>query len=589
MTDWAIELDHVTLQYRTQKQPSLHEVTLQVAWGEKIAIIGASGSGKSSLVHLINGLIPHRYRATVTGALRVGGVDPQQAPVVETASVAGTVLQDSDAQFVGLTVAEDIAFSLENQETPAAQMPPTVRRVAERVGVAELLDQSPHVLSGGQKQRVAVGGVLVDDVDVLLFDEPLANLDPATGAAAIELIDELHRDARKTIVIVEHRLDDVLRRDVDRVVVMDAGRIVAVGTPDEIVVGGLLDELGIRPPLHLGALSAAGVEFSAEDRPARLDSMHLNEPQVTQVRDWAEAQWGRAGTDARQAQPGTPALEVRGVTCTVGATRDHEGSRALHDVDFTVQPGEFVAVLGTNGAGKSTLARVIAGFVHPESGEVKIAGKPTATMSIAEIGRRVAYVLQDPNHMISKTMIADEVALGPRAMGLADDEVQRRLEHALKVCGLWAFRSWPISALSHGQRKRVTIAAGLVMQPEILVLDEPTAGQDLRHYSEFMEFITGIHASGTTVIVITHDMHVALEYADRAIVMHGGEVVADDTPAAVLGDAETVARANLSRTSLHELAKRAGLSEAEPGLFGVTEFVATYVEAMRTRRQDAHG
>ena len=589
MTDWAIELDHVTLQYRTQKQPSLHEVSLQVQWGEKIAIIGASGSGKSSLIHLINGLIPHRYKAAVAGTVRVGGVDPQRSPVVDTSSVAGTVLQDSDAQFVGLTVAEDIAFSLENQEMPATDMPPTVRRVAERVGVAELLDQSPHVLSGGQKQRVAVGGVLVDDVDVLLFDEPLANLDPATGAAAIELIDELHRDAGKTIVIVEHRLDDVLRCDVDRIVVMDAGRIVAVGTPDEIVVGPLLDDLGIRPPLHLGALRAAGVEFSAEDRPARIETMHLDAAQLANVRHWAEAQWGSRQADARGAHAGTPALEVSGVTCTVGATRDHEGTRALHGVDLAVQPGEFVAVLGTNGAGKSTLARVIAGFERPEVGEVKIGRESTAAMSIAEIGRRVAYVLQDPNHMISKTLIADEVALGPRAVGLADDEVQRRLEHALKVCGLWAFRSWPISALSHGQRKRVTIAAGLVMQPEILVLDEPTAGQDLRHYSEFMEFITGIHASGTTVIVITHDMHLALEYTRRAIVMHGGEIVADDTPATVLGDAATVARANLSRTALHELAERAGLTETGPGSFGVTEFVATCVEAMRTRRQDAHG
>lgn len=589
MTDWAIELDHVTLQYRTQKQPTLHDVSLQVAWGEKIAVIGASGSGKSSLVHLMNGLIPHRYKATVTGTVHVGGVDTQHAPLVETSSTAGTVLQDSDAQFVGLTVAEDIAFSLENQQMPVGDMPPTVRRVAARVGVAELLHQSPHVLSGGQKQRVAVAGVLVDDVDILLFDEPLANLDPATGAAAIELIDELHRDIGKTIVLVEHRLDDVLRRDVDRIVVMDSGRIVAVGTPDEIVVGSLLEDLGIRPPLHLGALRAAGIEFSASDRPARLATMQLDQAQLETVRAWAESRWQRADADSAGAESRlVPALQVSGVSCTVGATRDHEGTRALQGIDFAVQPGEFVAVLGTNGAGKSTLARVIAGFERPDEGEVTIAGQAAEGMTIAEIGTHVSYVLQDPNHMISKTMIADEVALGPRAAGLPDDEVQRRLEHALKVCGLWPFRSWPISALSHGQRKRVTIAAGLVMEPDILVLDEPTAGQDLRHYSEFMEFITDVHDAGTTVIVITHDMHLALEYAQRALVMHGGEIVADDRPAAVLGDPEVVARANLSRTALHELAERTGLTAAQHG-FGVTEFADTCVAADRERRRGAHG
>lgn len=582
--EWAVELDGVTLQYRTQKHPSLHDISLRIAWGEKIAVLGASGSGKSTLVHLMNGLVPHRFKATTMGTVLVGGVDPRTAPLTDTSRKVGTVLQDSDAQFVALTVAEDIAFSLENQEVPASQMPSIVDEVAERVQLAPLLEQSPHTLSGGQKQRVAVAGVLVDDVPILLFDEPLANLDPATGAATVELIDRLHTDAGKTVIIVEHRLEEVLRRDVDRIVVMDAGRIAMIGTPDEVVASSVLDDLGIRPPLHVTALRRAGVAVTADMRPARLETMQLSDETAERVRQWGESV-ARRETDAGPAA--AAAVELQGVTCVVGATRDSSGVTAVRDVDLTIRRGELVAVVGTNGAGKSTLARLIAGFERASSGAVLVDGEPTAELSVAEIGRRVAYVLQDPNHMISKSMIVDEVALGPRAQGLPDDEVQARVESALRVCGLWSLRSWPITALSHGQRKRVTIAAGLVMQPDLLVLDEPTAGQDLRHFTEFMEFVKGIHEAGTTVIVVTHDMHLALEYTPRVIVMHDGQIIADDAPERVLADTEVTATANLMRTSLYDLGERIGL--ADDGDFAIGDFIAAFVAEDRRLRSRAGG
>ena len=575
-SEWAVLLDDVSVHYRTQKAPSLHDLNLRIAWGEKVAVIGASGSGKSSLVHLLNGLIPHRHKAKVTGTVLVGGVDPQYEPLTTTSASVGTVLQDSDAQFVALTVAEDIAFSLENQQLPPASMPSAVERVAERVAARELLEQSPHSLSGGQKQRVAVGGVLVDDVPILLFDEPLANLDPATGLATIDLIDSLHDEAGKTVLIVEHRLEEVLRRHVDRVIVMDQGRIVADESPDRLVAGPLLRRLGIRPPLHLTALRHAGIDLADQQHPARLSTMRLTDAQLTQLRQWSQEH--AAEESPLSAAGSAPAVEFRGVTCTLGRTRDDVGVTALRDVSLTVSKGELLAVLGTNGAGKSTLARAIAGFDRPDSGQVLIAGRDSATLSVAEIGRSVAYVLQDPNQMISKSMIADEVALGPRALGLEADEVQRRVDEALEVCGLRRYRSWPISALSHGQRKRVTIAAALVMQPEILLLDEPTAGQDLRHYTEFMEFVQRIHERGTTVIIVTHDMHLALEHARRVVVMHDGRIIADDTPEAVLADKAITATASLVPTSLQELAEDAGLPES---------FVQAVIAADRSERD--HG
>lgn len=578
MPEAAIELVDVTLTYRTQRSPSLRGVTLRVGWGEKVAIIGASGSGKSTIGHLINGLIPHRHRARVDGTVRVAGFDPVTAPLTRTAASVGTVLQDSDAQFVALTVAEDIAFSLENQEVPAGEMPGIVAQVAETVAVDGLLTQSPHDLSGGQKQRVAVGGVLVDDVPILLFDEPLANLDPATGLATIELIDRLHREGR-TVVIIEHRLEEVLRCHVDRLVVIDQGRVVADGPPDEVVVGPLLGDLGIRPPLHLLALDRAGVAVRAEQRPARVATIQLSATELDHLRTWQD---GLAGP-TRAEPEGPVAVELHGVSCRYGRSRDDDGLLALDDIDLSIRSGEMVAVLGTNGAGKSTLARAIAGFIRPHRGHVTVLGRDIAGEPVAEIGRRVGYVLQDPNQMISRPMVAEEVALGPSARGLPEDEVSALVADALRTCGLYPYRSWPIAALSHGQRKRVTIAAGLVMRPEILILDEPTAGQDFRHYTEFMEFIREVNEAGTTVLLVTHSMHLALEYTSRAVVLHGGRVIADDAPAVVLADDAVTTRANLVRPGLYDLAERIGLSGEEQG-----GFVAGFIAEDRWRR-GGHG
>lgn len=607
----AVVFDDVSVHYRTQKSPSVTGVSFTVGWGEKVAIVGASGSGKSTLVHAMNGLIPHRFEAAVGGSVRVGGIDPVTSPLVRTSATLGTVLQDSSAQFVALTVAEDIAFSLENQEVPTGNMPPLVQRVAERVGLGTLLSASPHDLSGGQKQRVAVAGVLVDDVPILLFDEPLASLDPFTGRAMIELADDLNREAGATVIIVEHRLEDVLHRDVDRILLMAGGRLVANTTPDELVASPLLAEHGIRRPLHLSALAYAGLEPAAADHPARLSTLRLDPEKARHVRRWAEETWrgeaaGSPSDEAPSPSPapapagpsstaeGGPAIELRGVHVRHGG-KDRSGTHALRGADLTIQRGEMLAIVGNNGAGKSTLARVIAGFDRPTEGEVRVLGQPTAPMSLAQIGMDVGFVLQEPGHMISAPLVSDEVALGPEAHGRDADEVASRVEDALGVCGLAPYRTWPISALSHGQKKRVCIAAALALRPGILILDEPTAGQDFRHYTEFMEVVRSLNRAGTTVLLITHDMHLALEYAPRAVVLSGGQIIADDAPARILADDTVCERANLVRTSLDALAERLGLpaSAARPGgggdVFGRTEFVETIIAVDREAREARGG
>ena len=571
-----IELRGYSFQYRAQSEPTLHDIDLVIRRGEKVLIVGASGSGKSTLLSAINGLIPHHHRGTATGTLRVGGTDPAEVPLVETARVVGTVLQDSNSQFVGLTVAEDIAFSLENQQVPRSEMPERIARAAELAGIGDRLSDSPHELSGGQKQRVAVAGVLVDDVEVLLLDEPLANLDPASGRGAVELIDDLHRDSSRTVVIVEHRLEEVLHRDVDRIVLMDAGRIVADAPPAEILASGLLERHGIRPPLHIAALRYAGVPVRAEQRPARSTDMELDEDQVAAVRRWVADGPGRRDPVA-VATGG--ALDMDQLRCEipVGPERTR---LALAGINARITRGEMVGVLGSNGAGKSTLARVICGFERATGGQLRIGGIDAGGWSLAERGRHVGFVLQEPGQMISQPLVMEEIGLGLRAQGLGEEEITRRTAAVLETCGLRPFRSWPVSALSHGQKKRVTIASVLALEPEVLILDEPTAGQDFAHYTEFMDFLRRIHHAGTTIVLITHDMHLALEYTERVLVLSEGRLLADEHPAVVLTDPELTARADLVTTGLHDLARRCGL--ADPDLL-----VRRFVAADRTAREVA--
>lgn len=587
-----IVFENVGVHYRTQKHPSLENITFTVSPGEKAVIVGASGSGKSTLIHAVNSLARHRYEARITGSLRVGQTNPATAELTEVSRAVGTVLQNSDSQFVAPTVAEDIAFALENREVPTDEMEEKIHRAARRVHVEELLDASPHGLSGGQKQRVAIAGVLADDVPTLIFDEPLANLDPASGLGTVELIDELNRDCGTTVLIVEHRLEEVLHRGVDRIIVMDAGKIVANGTPARILSSRVPDEVGIRRPLYLTALQAAGISVGEERHPEDLSRIDLTDEEKQTMRNWvhaSEQQKARGETpkisEIPETSPSSPtepdAVSVSGAVVEYRDYGSERTVRALDGVDLRVRRGELLAVLGTNGAGKSTLAGAVCGFEKTVSGTIKIQGADISGMTLAQIGKRVAFVLQNPMNMISQPRVEDEVALGLRARAVPEDEVRSRVRKALQTCGIAPFAKWPVSALSHGQKKRVTIASALVLGADILILDEPTAGQDLRHYTEFMEFIRELNQSGTTVLLITHDMHLALEYAPRAIVLSRGKVIADAPPAQILTDPQICARGSLVPTSLHDLARMCGISPA-------AKLVDAVIENQRRARAE-HG
>lgn len=547
----VIEFKDYSFKYRSQVEPTLQDINLSIYPGEKVLIVGPSGSGKSTLAHCINGLVPFSFTGESTGSLKIKGQDPKELGIFGLSKLVGTVLQDTDGQFIGLTVAEDIAFSMENDCISQQEMFDRVDKVAETVDLTDFLDHAPNALSGGQKQRVSMAGVIVDDVDILLFDEPLANLDPATGKRAIDLIDRIHKEKKTTILIIEHRLEDVLYRDVDRIIVVGDGRIVADVRPAELLAGEILKEQGIREPLYITALKYAGCQINEADLPQHIETMNLS-PYRENVQNW----YGKVKL-TKKIQDREPALEIKDLSFAYTP-----GQPVLSHIDFSIAKGEMVALVGKNGAGKSTLASLICGFMELDEGSIYLNGEDLSGYSIKERGEKIGLVMQSPNQMISKPMIFDETALGLRVRGVPEEEVKERVYETLKICGLYPFRNWPVSALSFGQKKRVTIASILVMNPEVLILDEPTAGQDFRHYTEIMEFLRKIHEElGITIIMITHDMHLMLEYTDRAIVIADGKMLADDTPAHILTDEEISDRAYLKKTSLYDLALKCGIEE----------------------------
>ena len=563
-----ISFRNFSFQYRAQKRPTLTDINLEIYPGERVLIAGPSGSGKSTLAGCINGLNPFSNPGACTGTLTVDGVDAPHSSIFELSAHVGTVLQDPDGQFIGLTVGEDIAFALENSCTPQDEMHAITRHAAELVGIENHLGYAPHELSGGQKQRVSLAGVMVDQVKILLFDEPLANLDPATGKQAIELIDEIQKKTDTTVLIIEHRLEDVLWRNVDRIVLVNGGTILADLRPDELLSGSLLAENGIREPLYVTALRYAGVDITPDKHPAHVDSLVLDDADTQKLRDWFTARPRPAAQPERE-----PLLEVKGLSFGY-----QKGQQTLRDVSFSIGKGEMVSIVGRNGAGKSTLSKLICGFETPDAGEIFLNGKPLAEENIRRRAQHIGYVMQNPNQMISKTMIYDEVALGLQRSGLTEEQIREKVEATLRVCGLYPFRNWPISALSFGQKKRVTIASVLVLDPELILLDEPTAGQDFRHYTDIMEFLRGLNARGVTVVMITHDMHLMLEYTRRALVFCDGRLIADRTAAAVLCDPALVEQAALKETSLYTLANRCGIAPAQ-------EFVERFIEQDREVRE----
>ena len=561
-----IEFKDFSFQYRVQAEPTVKNINLSIYEGEKVLIVGPSGSGKSTLAHCINGLVPFFYDGIVTGQLNINGNDATKMNIFELSKIVGTVLQDPDSQFIGLTVGEDIAFKLENYCISQDEMIDRVDKSAELVDIKKELYSSPYKLSGGQKQRVTLAGVTVDDVKILLFDEPLASLDPATGESAIELIDKMQKQNNKTAIIIEHRLEDVLHCDVDRVIVMDKGEIIADTTIDEIIRKDILRKVGIREPLYLTALRYADCEINDTLKLKNIETLELGEYKE-KLKDWYE-NIEVYESDENQ----NPILELDNICFSYNNEK-----QILKNVSFKINKGDMAAIVGRNGAGKSTISKLVCGFYKPTSGRILFDGKDMVDYTIKERSEKIGFVMQNPNQMISKTMVYDEGAFGLKIRGLSDSEIKERVEETLRICGLYGYRNWPISALSFGQKKRVTIASILVLNPDMIILDEPTAGQDFKHYTEIMEFLVDLNKKGVTILMVTHDMHLMLEYTNKVIVLSEGEKIADNIPAYILTNKEIIEKANLKETSLHQLALKCDIEDT-------TKFVNKFIDYDRRVR-----
>ncbi len=542
MKEAMIELKDFSFQYKAQSEPTLKNLNLTIYKGEKVLIVGPSGSGKSTIGQCLNGIIPNIYKGTSSGQFLIQGKEAFDLSIYEKSHLVSTVLQDTDGQFIGLSVAEDLAFALENDMVELESMKSRVHTWAERLDLSKLLDHRPQDLSGGQKQRVSLAGVLIDESPILLFDEPLANLDPKSGQDIIDLIDQIHEEQGTTTIIIEHRLEDVLYRPIDRVILINQGQVLFNGSPDELLRTTLLAENGIREPLYLTTLRQLGQDISDLPHLDKVEKLPLGAVSV----DIPTPHFGK-GAEAETI------LELGHLNFAY-----REGQAILKDLSLTIPKGQRLAIVGKNGAGKSTLAKAICGFIQTE-GTYFSKGEDIKGDSVKERAERVGYVLQNPNQMISTNMIFDEVALGLRLRNVPEDQIESRVHQALKTCGLYEFRKWPISALSYGQKKRVTIASILVLGPDVLVLDEPTAGQDQRNYTEIMDFLDELHQKGHTIVMITHDMQLMLDYSDRAVVVMDGQVLADLTPAELLTQPEILRRANLKETSIFALANRLGV------------------------------
>ena len=549
MKKTMIDFQNFSFQYKAQTEPTLKNIDLQIEAGEKVLIVGPSGSGKSTLAQCINGIIPSIYAGKHEGKLLLDGKDAFELSIYEKSHLVSTVLQDTDGQFIGLSVAEDLAFALENDAEDLETMQAKVAEWSERLRLEKLLELRPQDLSGGQKQRVSLAGVLIDESPILLFDEPLANLDPKTGQDVIALIHDLHEETDATTLIIEHRLEDVLHRSVDRIVLVNQGRILYNGKPDELLGGTLLKENGIREPLYVTTLRQLGVQVEGKASISAVDQLDLTGIEVGPL---------PKGTSPKEA--GEDLLEIEGLRVAYG------DRVILPGIDVKIARGERLAIVGRNGAGKSTLAKALCQFVDSQ-GRVSWQGQDVSADSIKERAARIGYVLQNPNQMISKTMIFDEVACGLRLRGVPEEEVEQRVHAVLKTCGLYPFRKWPISALSYGQKKRVTIASILVLNPDVILLDEPTAGQDQRNYTEIMNFLDALNALGHTIVMITHDMQLMLEYSDRTLVVVDGQIIADASPVEILTDPQILEAAHLKETSIFKLAERLGVDP-----IGLTQF-----------------
>ncbi len=509
----ALTVENLTFRYRDRTDLALKGISLEVQPGELLLVAGASGCGKTTFIRCVNGLVPRSYKGDIGGRILLHGQDNRNFSLSRISQIVGTVLQDPERQILGTRVRNEVAFGLENLGLPREEIHARVDAALEYLRISSLGGRETFHLSGGEKQKVALAGVLAMRPNILLLDEPLASLDPASAQEALGLFRQLS-DEGLTVILVEHRVEDVLHIHPSRVLFMSEGLIRYLGPVEGLNKAVDYHEVKLPAPMIIerAALEPAPVDLPAQpegERPAA-------EPLV---------QFEKVSFDYES------------------------GVDVLHGVDLTIRRGDIIAVLGPNGAGKTTLIKHAIGLLKPKAGRVLVQGKDTHELSVAQIANTLGYVFQSPSHMLFAPTVYEELAFGPTNLKHPPEVIKQEVSEALEIVNLSEMEQKPPLALSFGQQKRVSIAAILAMRSRILVMDEPTAGQDYQNYMNFMDSILQL-PNFEAILFITHDIDLALIYANRVLLVNEGRLVADGAPQDVLSDLERLKANRLVPTSL---------------------------------------
>ena len=516
MTESSLFVENVSFRYRDRQGAAIHNISFSAEKGELVLLAGASGCGKTTLIRAINGLLPRSYKGELTGKILVQGQDTEAMPLSRISQMVGTVLQDPERQILGTKVINEVAFGLENMGLPRPEILQRAEEALAYLKIPHLRDRETFNLSGGEKQKVALAGVLAMKPSVLLLDEPLASLDPASALEALEMVRRL-ADEGLTILMVEHRVEDVLKIRPSRVMYMSEGEIRYLGDAE-----GLAEAVDVRE-VKLPARQIARRTVKAPEKLMFLPGMQA------------------------EAESASPLVRFENVTFGY-----ESGREVLHGISLDIKKGDIIAVLGPNGAGKTTFVKHAIGLLKPKAGQVLVNGKDTHHASVAEIASTLGYVFQSPSHMLFAPTVREELAFGPKNLKHTPTQIEQQVKHSLEIVNLADKGDDPPLSLSFGQQKRVSIAAILAMRSKILVMDEPTAGQDYKNYINFMDAILQLPGF-EAILFITHDVDLAVIYANRVLLVADGAVRADGRPEDVLKDYDLLRACRVVPSSLLDL------------------------------------
>ena len=535
-----------------KKEWALKDISIEIKKGEIALALGRSGCGKSTLGLAAAGIVPHLLTGEVEGKVISAGKDVLETSMFEMSKYVGVVFQDPEVQLFALTIEDEVAMSLESYGTPPKEIRERVDWALSVCGLSGMEMRAPAKLSGGQKQRVAIAAVIARDPDILVFDEPTGNLDPIGTRSVYKVIKRICTEKERTVLLIEHDLAPVIDF-IDRVFVLDGGRIIFQGEPREALAElDLMHKAGAKVPVatefgiameNRGLVRYDLLPLNPEEAVIPLDKEHIAAG-MNYLKNLQEAT-PKSNDDKIKKEP---LIKFQAVT--------HEyatGTVALDNISLEIQPGEFVGIVGMNGAGKTTLALHVMGILTPTKGEINVGGYNTREMSVAEMARTTGLIFQNPNHQLFKENIKKELRFGPENLGWDEEQIEKSMEMVLQLVDLNRLEEADPESISTGQKKRVAIASTLIMNPKILLLDEPTTGQDQRTLEPILELVSHLHKDGMTVLMITHDMEVAMKYSDRIIILANGKIIADGPPEEVFPHQDILIQAGLYTPELLQL------------------------------------